>query len=1489
MRKIFALLVLPLMLTACVAGLDEELNYAKLPATLYADLTAGFDKESRTYISQGNYLHWHQGDLLSVFYGNTLNSQYKFNGETGDNSGTFSVVPSNDLGTGNSVESIYAVYPYSSETKLQDDCTLLLNIPASQTYAEDSFGKEANVMVAVTNGLQDNFLAFKNVGGYLKLSLYGEVEVQSIMLQGNNGEKISGNAIVTAGFDESPTLTMFEEASDIITLNCGTGVTLGQTAYNAIDFWFVLPPTTFEQGFSITVTDTNGFVCSKQTNKSIVIERNKIQPMEALEIIIEAPENNEIWYTSTDGNTVAPYGGTDSKPLDIFATFGANIVSNTYKDGKGIITFDGPVTSIGDNAFYTQSTLSSITLPEGVTYIGNNALRRTYLTSANIPHKVTSIGTFAFSETNIKNITIPESVTEINTSAFCYTDIENFYGKFTTTDHKCVIVDDTLICLAPMVKGEYVLPEGIRVLGKGSLTSFNNDIAITIPQSVEEIESMAVTGSWNITAFRGKYASLDNLSLIKDGTLYGVAANNLKYYHIPEGIKTIETLLFQSCGGLRSVTLPESVETIKSMAFDNCDGLKFIHVKSTNPPMTSSNLFNDTNNSTGVNGLPYIYVPAEAIDAYKSAAGWKYFVDNINPYDEKLFTITYTSNDGNIVVPYSGERLNGLTTKDIFGADIISHTYKNGVGKIVFDGIVSHVGNYAFHECKNLESFTVPGGVIELGYGAFYNSGLKEIEIPKHVTTLGTGVFNNCDNLESIVIPTSIRTLPKHLCKDCDNLKSITLHDGITSIGISAFNNCPNLTECIMPKSLTTISESAFYGCTGLTELTFHNSLKTIGKTAFRNCSGIQKLTFGTGLQSVKAGAFRDCSGMTGVYISNLSKWSKIDFEDYYANPTAMAYRLFLNDTEIIDLVVPEDITVIKPYAYRSLRYIKSITLHNNITSIGTFAFGLCDSVESITIPESVTTIEEAAFYRWNAAKAFYGKFTTEDNRAIIVDNKLIAIAPVDLDNYDIPEGVTTIGREAFKRIQYIRNVTIPSTVTHIDSQAFNDCGTSMRAVYCKALTPPVLDGTAVFDLTDCGIYVAAEVLDDYKRAAGWSEYASRIYAYTDDYTTLTYTSITGDVITPNVENGGFGANIISNTYSNGVGRIVCDGIISRIPDRAFYEQTALKNISLPKSVLGIGAYAFYGCSSLTEISLPEEITNIAAHAFSLCSKISSVVIPNKVKTLGNCVFETCEALANVTLGNSVSSIGNWAFHSTNIKEITLPESLTSVGYAAFATCKQLEYFYGKGASADNRCLVIDGTLVHMSSHVSGDYVLPDNVKHIGKNSISYVQNVITLTLPESVESCDERPTIGTNIKAFYGKFATADNRALIKDDILLAVALYDLTEYSVPEGISKIREYTFSYVYGLHTITLPSTITTIDYNAFLRCYNLTTLYCKAVTPPTLGDGAFDEISNLTTIYVPIGSINAYKEADGWKEFADKMDSYTFGVGDFESEGGNYN
>lgn len=288
MKKILSIIFLFALLTSG-CNQDELLQQASSPNSL--KFTASFEQnESRTYIDTSNNLHWSADDKISVFYGNTLNQQYKFDGATGKTEGTFSPIETTSNTTGSSLTKNYALYPYAADVEISESGVITATLPATQRYVENSFGLGANTMLAATQNTDDTFLEFKNVGGYLKLQLYGDdVTVKSITLTGNNNEKLAGKATIT--HSTTPTINMADDATESITLNCGdNGVKIGTTAETATAFWIVVPPTTFNNGFEISITDINGDIFKKSTSKSVLIERSIIKPMEAVKVNMNALE-----------------------------------------------------------------------------------------------------------------------------------------------------------------------------------------------------------------------------------------------------------------------------------------------------------------------------------------------------------------------------------------------------------------------------------------------------------------------------------------------------------------------------------------------------------------------------------------------------------------------------------------------------------------------------------------------------------------------------------------------------------------------------------------------------------------------------------------------------------------------------------------------------------------------------------------------------------------------------------------------------------------------------------------------------------------------------------------------------------------------------------------------------------------------------------------------------------------------------------------------
>ena len=286
MKKMIFFIIGLFIIAGCAKSEIEEVSFTNTVSD--SIFYAKFETDNtRLYTDNSLRLHWSENDIISVYIGTSSRYIYCFDGNTGDTVGTFSIdyryqQPQSSY-FGNSetpISTNYAIYGGGMIYGVNEDETIVKEFPTTQKYAKNSFGLKANTMIAVTKDVNDRHLSFKNVCGFLRLKLYGNnVNVKEIRLRGNNYERISGRATISAEYGEDPTYRMMENSLDYITLDCGDGVMLGESADDATEFWFVIPPMTFSNGFTITIEDVYGMTIQKSSYNSLTIERNAVNTM----------------------------------------------------------------------------------------------------------------------------------------------------------------------------------------------------------------------------------------------------------------------------------------------------------------------------------------------------------------------------------------------------------------------------------------------------------------------------------------------------------------------------------------------------------------------------------------------------------------------------------------------------------------------------------------------------------------------------------------------------------------------------------------------------------------------------------------------------------------------------------------------------------------------------------------------------------------------------------------------------------------------------------------------------------------------------------------------------------------------------------------------------------------------------------------------------------------------------------------------------------
>ena len=665
---------------ACTQETIDEQTAIRVDAP--ETIKVGFeDSETRIQLNEAQKTVWTKNDLVSVFYKSNANQKWEYRGETGERVASLYRV---DAGSASrDMDYVVLAYPYSADYVISATTgNIEAKLPATQYYAEDSYGVGSNLMVSRSEFTQ---FSLKSVCGWLKLQLTGDGEVvKSIKFRGNNGEQVAGLIYVDTATAEATLASEMGGTDDnnaggnlvfddtILTevvLDCGEGVELGA---EATPFYISLPPQTFANGFTVEIECEDYELMTLTTEKELVIERNHIQPMASVEHNAEQIKiipNNEIWYTNGNKGWTAEPAITD--------VFGANIISNTYDAQKEcwVIKFDGDVTTIGEGAFYDCYSLKSVAIPDSVTSIGCGAFENCgSLTSVTIGNGVTEIGNYAFSDcssltsviidngvtsigylafsgcSSLTSVTIGNGLTEIGDNAFngC-SSLQEFNGDFASEDGRCIIIEGVLKSFASAGLTEYTIPDSVTSIGSyafdgsslasitipesvtsiGSYAFYGCDslTSITIPDSVTTIGESAFHWCSNLKEFNSKSASNDGRCLIIDGVLCSFAPAELTEYAIPNDVTAIGRGIFHGCSSLISVTIPENVTSIGSDAFFFCSSLTSIYCKRATPPKGGANMFLSNASSRK------IYVPSNSVSAYRSAEYWSSYKSSIVGYN----------------------------------------------------------------------------------------------------------------------------------------------------------------------------------------------------------------------------------------------------------------------------------------------------------------------------------------------------------------------------------------------------------------------------------------------------------------------------------------------------------------------------------------------------------------------------------------------------------------------------------------------------------------------------------------------------------------------------------------------------------------------------------------------------------------------------------------------------------------------------------------
>ena len=293
MKSLHIVIVMSL-LCSCVSVDELQVGMENANAKdvrYHATIESSFESATKVYVNDRMKPLWEEGDCVSIFEQDTNNTEFEFVGRTGDSIGDFLPKQGKATYTKSSIGFVYAVYPYSAHNKCNTEGVLSLELTQEQVFAHNSFGRDANIMVARTH---DYDLAFKNLCGYISIKMYGSgISVRSVVLSGNNDEPLAGMGYVEYSEDGIPSFS-FDSQSNLskeITLMCSIPVSLENSEDDYTEFWFVVPPTEFKKGITVKVFDTQGKQFEIKSTQPLLIDRNYIKRMAPFKVI---PQGRDI-------------------------------------------------------------------------------------------------------------------------------------------------------------------------------------------------------------------------------------------------------------------------------------------------------------------------------------------------------------------------------------------------------------------------------------------------------------------------------------------------------------------------------------------------------------------------------------------------------------------------------------------------------------------------------------------------------------------------------------------------------------------------------------------------------------------------------------------------------------------------------------------------------------------------------------------------------------------------------------------------------------------------------------------------------------------------------------------------------------------------------------------------------------------------------------------------------------------------------------------